>query len=305
MNVTAKKIRFLITGCNGQLGYALSKEIKKRNHEIFGSDLSAPEKVEYPFEIIDITDEECVLSIVKRIKPDVVIHCAAYTAVDDAEDKRELAYNINVKGTKNIAKACKETGSKLIYLSTDYVFNGKGDNPWEADSKEFGPESVYAKTKLEGEFEVSSALKADRFLIIRTQWVFGLNGKNFVKTMINLSKKYKQLRVVSDQIGRPTYTYDLAKLLVDMAESDKYGYYHVNNEGEYISWYEFAKAIFKEYGSDCEVIPVTTEEYGLSKAKRPLNSRLDTSKLSLNGFVPLPSWKDALKRYIKELKEND
>ncbi len=296
-------MRFLVTGSNGQLGCDVIKEIAKRHHEVFGVDLNKSEDVDYPFEVLDITNEEYVLNVIKRIKPDVVIHCAAYTAVDDAEDKCELAYSINVKGTENIAKACKKIGSKLIYLSTDYVFTGKGDKPWEADSKDFGPESVYAETKLKGEYIVSSLL--DKYFIVRIQWAFGLNGKNFVKTMIDLSKKYKQLRVVFDQIGRPTYTYDLARLLVDVAETEKYGYYHVNNEGEYISWYEFAKAIFKEYGSDCEVIPVTTEEYGLSKAKRPLNSRLDTSKLSLNGFVPLPSWNDALKRYIKELKEND
>lgn len=296
-------MRFLVTGSNGQLGYDAIKEIAKRNHEVFGVDLNKTENTDYPFEVLDITNEDDVLSVVKRIKPDVVIHCAAYTAVDDAEDKPELVYGINVKGTENIAKACKEIGSKLIYISTDYVFTGKGEKPWEADSKGFGPESVYAKTKLEGEHIVSSLL--DKYFIVRIQWAFGLNGRNFVKTMINLSKKYKQLRVVCDQVGRPTYTKDLARLLIDMAETEKYGYYHANNEGEYISWYEFAKAIFKEYGSDTEVIPVTTKEYGLSKAKRPLNSRLDTSKLSLNGFVPLPSWNDALKRYIKELKEND
>lgn len=294
-------MRFLVTGCNGQLGHDVVKEIIKRQHEVIGTDIIKSENSDYPFEVLNITNESDVLGIIKRVNPDVVIHCAAYTVVDAAEDNEELIYNINVKGTENITKACKEIGCKLIYISTDYVFNGKGETPWEADSKEFGPESVYAKTKLEGEHIVSSLLA--KYFIVRIQWAFGHGGKNFVKTMINLSKNHKQLRVVSDQIGRPTYTSDVARLLIDMAETDKYGYYHASNEGEYVSWCDFAKAIFKEYGSDCEIIPVTTEEYGLSKAKRPLNSRLDTSKLLSNGFVPLPEWNDALKRFIKELKD--
>ena len=295
-------MRFLVTGSNGQLGHDVINEITKRNHEVIGVDVSESTLVDYPFETLDITNEEDVLLTIKRIQPDVIIHCAAYTAVDDAEDNEELVYKINVKGTENVAKACKTIGSKMIYISTDYVFNGEGSTPWEADSKDFGPSSVYAKSKLEGENIVSSLL--DKYFIVRTQWVFGHNGKNFVKTMINLSQKYKQIRVVSDQIGRPTYSFDLARILIDIAETDKYGYYHANNEGEYVSWCDFAKAIFKEYGIDLEVIPVTTSEYGLSKAKRPLNSRLSTSKLVANGFIPLPSWNDALKRFIKELKDN-
>lgn len=295
-------MRFLVTGCFGQLGYDVVNEIIKRNHEVVGVDVSKSNEVDYPFEVLDITKEDDVLSLVKRVSPDVIVHTAAYTSVDLAEDEKDLVYKINVKGTENVAKAAKEAGSKLIYLSTDYVFNGKGETPWEADSKEFGPESEYAKTKLEGENIIASLL--DKYFIVRIQWAFGKNGKNFVKTMINLSKKYDELRVVSDQIGRPTYTYDLARLLMDMAETEEYGYYHANNEGEYLSWSEFAKAIFKEYGSETKVIPVTTEEYGLSKAVRPFNSRLDTSKLKEKGFTPLPNWEDALRRYIKELKEN-
>ena len=241
--------------------------------------------------------------VMEAQKPDVVIHCAAWTAVDlaEEEDKQKLVYAVNVTGTKNIANACKKTGSKMIYLSTDYVFNGQGDKPWEADCKDYAPLSVYGKTKLEGELFVSSIL--ERYFIVRIAWVFGLNGKNFIKTMLNVGKKYVTVRVVCDQIGTPTYTLDLSVLLIDMALTEKYGYYHATNEGGYISWYDFTCEIFRQAGLDTKVIPVTTKEYGLSKAARPYNSRLDKSKLTKNGFTPLPDWKDALNRYLHEIGE--
>ena len=238
---------------------------------------------------------------IKKINPDVVIHCAAWTAVDLAEDddKVEKVRDVNAKGTENIALVCKKLDCKMIYISTDYVFNGQGETPWDPDCKDYKPLNVYGQTKLEGELAVSSNL--DKYFIVRIAWVFGVNGKNFIKTMLNVGKKYPQVKVVNDQIGTPTYTYDLARLLVDMAESDKYGYYHATNEGGYISWYDFTVEIFKQAGYTTEVLPVTTEEYGLSKAARPFNSRLDKSKLVENGFKPLPTWQDALARYLKEM----
>ena len=251
---------------------------------------------------LDITDKEAVDKTIQEIHPDVVVHCAAWTAVDAAEDedKQAKVRAINAGGTQNIASACKEVNAKMVYISTDYVFDGQGTEPWQPDCKDYKPLNVYGQTKLEGELAVSQTL--DRYFIVRIAWVFGKNGNNFIKTMLNVGKKYDTLKVVNDQIGTPTYTYDLARLLVDMIETDKYGYYHATNEGGYISWYDFACEIFNQAGYTNTVIPVTTEEYGLSKAARPFNSRLDKSKLAENGFKPLPTWQDALARYLKEIE---
>jgi dTDP-4-dehydrorhamnose reductase len=236
------------------------------------------------------------------VKPDVVVHCAAWTAVDAAEDEENIpkVRAINVDGTQNIANVCKKLDCKMIYISTDYVFNGQGTEPWQPDCKDYEPQNVYGQTKLDGELAVSNTL--DKYFIVRIAWVFGKNGKNFIKTMLNVGKKYEEVRVVSDQIGTPTYTFDLARLLVDMAESEKYGYYHATNEGGFISWYDFTCDIFKQASYTTKVTPVTTAEYGLSKAARPFNSRLDKSKLTENGFTPLPAWQDALSRYLKEIE---
>lgn len=247
---------------------------------------------------MDITDALAVEEELTRVQPEAVIHCAAWTAVDlaEEEDQREKVHRINADGTRNIAKVCKKLDCKMIYISTDYVFDGQGEKPWQPDCKDFRPLNVYGQTKLEGELAVSELL--EQFFIVRIAWVFGINGSNFIKTMLNVGKKYDTVRVVCDQIGTPTYTFDLARLLVDMVESEKYGYYHVTNEGGYISWYEFACEIFRQAGYDTKVVPVTTEEYGLSKAARPHNSRLDKSKLMTMGFQPLPTWQDALSRYL-------
>ena len=220
----------------------------------------------------------------------------------EEEENIEKVNAINVKGTENIVSAVKKIDCKMIYISTDYVFNGQGETPWEPDCKDYAPLSVYGKSKLEGELLVSSFL--EKYYIVRIAWVFGINGNNFIKTMLNVGKKYDTVRVVSDQIGTPTYTADLSKLLVDMAETDKYGYYHATNEGGYISWYDFTCEIFRQAGYTTNVVPVTTEEYGISKAARPFNSRLDKSKLLKQGFAPLPDWKDALSRFLKEIKQN-
>lgn len=301
-------MKVFVTGVNGQLGHDVMNELYKRGYEATGSDIAdtyvgindfSPVTT-MPYIKLDITDTEEVNRVISRLKPDVVIHCAAWTAVDMAEDddKIELVRNVNAHGTENIAKACKNIDAKMIYISTDYVFDGQGTKPWSPDCKDYKPLNVYGQTKLEGELAVSSIL--DKYFIVRIAWVFGLNGKNFIKTMINVGKSHDEVRVVNDQIGTPTYTLDLSRLLVDMIETEKYGYYHVTNEGGYISWYDFTKEIYKQYGLDTKVIPVTTEEYGLSKAKRPFNSRLDKSKLIENGFTPLPTWQDALKRYLEE-----
>ena len=284
-----------VTGVGGQLGYDVINELKRRGHEAFGSDITESADIQ-----LDITDKTAVERVLTEIKPDVVIHCAAWTAVDAAEDEenKEKVYAVNVTGTRNIAKVCKQLDCKMIYISTDYVFNGQGTEPWQADCKDFAPLNFYGQTKLEGELAVAELL--DKFFIVRIAWVFGLNGKNFIKTMINVGKKYDTVRVVNDQIGTPTYTYDLARLLIDMVETDKYGYYHATNEGGYISWYDFCCEFYKQYGLTTNVIPVTTEEYGLSKAARPFNSRLDKSKLKEMGFKPLPTWQDAVKRYLEE-----
>lgn len=252
---------------------------------------------------MDITDEKAVDEIITRVNPDVIVHCAAWTAVDMAEDddKVEKVRAVNAGGTRNIAKAAKKLDCKMVYISTDYVFDGQGEKPWEPDCKDYKPLNVYGQTKLEGELAVSELL--DKYFIVRIAWVFGVNGKNFIKTMINVGKTHDTVRVVNDQIGTPTYTLDLSVLLVDMIETDKYGYYHATNEGGYISWYDFTLEIYKQAGLDTKVIPVTTKEYGLSKAARPFNSRLDKSKLVKNGFTPLPTWQDATRRYVELLKK--
>ncbi len=286
-------MKVLVTGANGQLGSDVVNELRKRNHEVVSTDISGD--MDY---LLDIT-KDSIIEEVKKINPDAIIHCAAWTAVDAAEDEenKEKVYNINVVGTRNLVKAAKDLDCKFLYLSTDYVFNGKGDKPWKPDDKNYEPLNYYGETKLKGELEVN---KLNKYFIVRIAWVFGLNGKNFIQTMINVGKTHNEVRVVNDQIGTPTYTYDLSRLLVDMIESDKYGYYHATNEGGYISWYDFCVEIYKQANMNTKVIPVTTAEYGLSKAKRPFNSRLDKSKLSDNGFVRLPDYKDALSRFLKE-----
>ena len=283
-------------------------EIASRGFEGVGSDIApiysgvadGTAVTSMPYVQLDITDSEAVASVLAEVKPDVVVHCAAWTAVDAAEDEenKEKVFSINAKGTENIAKVCKELDCKMIYISTDYVFDGQGDRPWEPDDKNYAPLNVYGESKLQGELAVSSIL--EKYFIVRIAWVFGLNGKNFIKTMINVGKTHDEVRVVNDQIGTPTYTYDLSRLLVDMAETDKYGYYHATNEGGYISWYDFCVEFYKQYGLETKVTPVTTAEYGLSKAARPFNSRLDKSKLTEAGFTPLPTWQDAVSRYLKE-----
>ena len=299
-------MKVFVTGVCGQLGHDVMNELAKRGHEGIGSDIAPAYSgvmddtyvTTAPYIQLDITDEAAVAHVLAEVTPDAVIHCAAWTAVDLAEDedKQEKVYAINALGTRYIAEACKELVCKMIYISTDYVFNGQGETPWQPDCKDYAPLSVYGKTKLEGELAVSRLL--ERYFIVRIAWVFGLNGKNFIKTMLGLGQKYDSLRVVCDQIGTPTYTLDLARLLVDMIETEKYGYYHATNEGGYISWADFAKEIFRQAGMTTQVIPVTTAEYGLSKATRPFNSRLDKRKLVEMGFEPLPDWRDALKRYL-------
>ncbi len=285
-------MRVLVTGVKGQLGYDVVNKLTKRGHEAIGVDIDE----------MDITDKQKVENVIYKVNPDAVIHCAAWTAVDLAEDddKINLVRAVNADGTRNIAKVCKKLNCKMMYISTDYVFNGQGTEPWQPDCKDYAPLNVYGQTKLEGELAVAETL--EKYFIVRIAWVFGVNGNNFIKTMLNVGKKYDELTVVNDQIGTPTYTFDLARLLVDMIETEKYGYYHATNEGGYISWYDFACEIFKQAGYSIKVKPVTTEEYGLSKAKRPFNSRLDKSKLAENGFDLLPTWQDALSRYLKEIK---
>lgn len=303
-------MKVFVTGVAGQLGHDVMNELASRGYEGIGTDL-APEYngvqdgsyvTTAQYVSLDITDKEAVDKTIQEIHPDVVVHCAAWTAVDAAEDedKQAKVRAINAGGTQNIASACKEVNAKMVYISTDYIFDGQGTEPWQPDCKDYKPLNVYGQTKLEGELAVSQTL--DKYFIVRIAWVFGKNGNNFIKTMLNVGKKYDTLKVVNDQIGTPTYTYDLARLLVDMIETDKYGYYHATNEGGYISWYDFACEIFKQAGYTNTVIPVTTEEYGLSKAARPFNSRLDKSKLVENGFKPLPTWQDALARYLKEIE---
>lgn len=304
-------MKVLVTGVSGQLGHDVMNELAKRGYTGVGSDI-APEYsgvddntavVNMEYVQMDITDEKAVDEIITRVNPDVIVHCAAWTAVDMAEDddKVEKVRAVNAGGTRNIAKAAKKLDCKMVYISTDYVFDGQGEKPWEPDCRDYKPLNVYGQTKLEGELAVSEIL--DKYFIVRIAWVFGVNGKNFIKTMINVGKTHDTVRVVNDQIGTPTYTLDLSVLLVDMIETDKYGYYHATNEGGYISWYDFTLEIYKQAGLDTKVIPVTTKEYGLSKAARPFNSRLDKSKLVKNGFTPLPTWQDATRRYVELLKK--
>ena len=303
-------MKVFVTGVGGQLGHDVMNELHKRGYEGVGSDI-APQYsgiadgspvTAMPYVPMDITNQAMVEQVLMDIKPDVVVHCAAWTAVDLAEDedKQEKVRAINAQGTQNIASVCKTLGCKMVYISTDYVFNGQGQTPWEPDCKDYAPLNVYGQTKLEGELAVANTL--EKFFIVRIAWVFGLNGNNFIKTMLNVGKKYETLRVVNDQIGTPTYTLDLSRLLVDMIETEKYGYYHATNEGGYISWYDFACEIFRQAGYTNTVLPVTTAEYGLSKAARPFNSRLDKHKLVEAGFQPLPTWQDALARYLKEIQ---
>lgn len=292
-------MRVFVTGVAGQLGYDCVNEFKRRGHEVIGSDIKAGDGCL----AIDITDAAAVERVLKEVRPEAVVHCAAWTAVDMAEEEhnQNLVYKINVDGTANIAKVCRVLDAKMLYISTDYVFDGQGEKPWEPDCKAYAPLNYYGATKLAGEQAVASTLT--KYYIIRTAWAFGINGNNFIKTVLKLGKSSKTLRVVNDQVGTPTYTYDLARLLSDMLASDKYGYYHATNEGGYISWYDFACAIFKQAGLTTEVLPVTTAEYGFSKAARPLNSRLDKRKLAEQGFATLPDWQDALRRYLEEIKD--
>jgi dTDP-4-dehydrorhamnose reductase len=296
-------MKVFVTGVNGQLGYDVTNELVKRGYEVTASDIQSEcsgKEGTVSYVQLDITDREAVFEVIERIKPDAVVHCAAWTAVDAAEDEenRGIVQAVNVNGTDNIAIAAKSVDAKMLYISTDYVFNGKGERPWEPDDKCFEPLNVYGQSKLDGETVVSKTL--EKFFIVRIAWVFGLNGNNFIKTMINVGKTHDTVRVVNDQIGTPTYTFDLARLLIDMVETEKYGYYHATNEGGYISWYDFCCEFYNQYGLKTKVIPVSAEEYGLSKAARPENSRLDKSKLVKMGFEPLPKWQDAVKRYLKE-----
>ena len=285
-------MRVLVTGVKGQLGYDVMKELAKRGYEGVGVDV----------EEMDITDPVAVDKVIKESNVDKVVHCAAWTAVDLAEEKEDICRKVNANGTENIAKVCKELDLPMIYFSTDYVFDGQGTRPWEPDDPVVKPLNVYGQTKYEGEQAVEKYL--DKYYIVRIAWVFGVNGKNFIKTMLNLGKTRDTLTVVSDQIGTPTYTYDLAKLVVDMCEKEEYGKYHVTNEGGYISWADFAKEIFAQAGMNVNVIPVTTAEYG-AKAVRPYNSRLEKSKLTEHGFDRLPTWQDALTRYLDVLKAQE
>ena len=311
-------MKVFVTGVAGQLGHDVMNELAKRGYEGIGSDIAKSYNgiqdgtpvVSMPYVQMDITDKASVEKVLTEVNADAVIHCAAWTAVDLAEDedKKDKVHAVNAEGTKNIAEVCKKLDSKMVYTSTDYVFNGQGEEPWQPDCKDYQPLNVYGQSKLDGELAVSETL--DKYFIVRIAWVVGKNCNNFIKTLLKVGKNHDKLRVVNDQIGTPTYTFDLARLLVDMIETDKYGYYHATNEGGYISWYDFTKEIFRqaveqghtEYGEDrITVDPVTTAEYGVSKAARPFNSRLDKKKLVENGFTPLPTWQDALGRYLKEL----
>ena len=291
-----------VTGVAGQLGHDVMNELHKRGHTCTGSDIALNCDAFAAYIPLDITDEAAVNRVLREVKPDAVIHCAAWTAVDLAEDedKQPKVRAINALGTSYIASACRELDCKMVYISTDYVFDGRGETPWHPDCKDYKPLSFYGQTKLDGELAVASTVA--KHFIVRTAWVFGRNGKNFIRTMLSLGKKYDTLRVVNDQIGTPTYTMDLARLLVDMVQTEHYGYYHATNSGGYISWYDFACEIFRRAGYTTKVTPVTTAEYGLSKAARPFNSRLDSNKLMQMGFAPLPTWQDALERYLKEIE---
>lgn len=294
-------MKVLVTGTSGQLGFDVMNELKKRGHEGIGADRHDSENADFEHIILDITNRDQVLKAVSDIKPDAIVHCAAWTNVDGAEEPENLAAvrAVNVDGTKNLADAAKSVDAKMVYISTDYVFSGEGETPWQPDQKDYAPLNVYGQSKLDGELAVANTL--DKYFIVRIAWVFGQNGKNFIKTMLKVAETHDEVRVVNDQIGTPTYTIDLARLLVDMIETEKYGYYHATNEGGYISWADFTKEIYAQAGVNTKVIPVTTAEYGLSKAKRPYNSRLDKSKLKESGFEPLPTWQDAVKRFLAKL----
>lgn len=281
-------MRVLVTGAKGQLGTDLMNELAKRGIEGIGVDV----------EEMDITDRDACMRVISEVKADAVIHCAAYTAVDAAEDHVDLCRRINGEGTRNVALACRETGAKLMYISTDYVFDGTGTRPWEPDDERH-PLNVYGQTKYEGELAVEEL--TEKFFIVRIAWVFGVAGKNFIKTMLRLGEERGAVSVVDDQVGSPTYTYDLARLLVDMIQTDRYGRYHATNEG-LCSWYEFAKEIFRQAGMDqVQVTPVTSDQFP-AKATRPSNSRMSKEKLQENGFTPLPTWQDALGRFLKEIR---
>lgn len=298
-------MKVLVTGTSGQLGLDVMKELLRRGYEGVGADRSETE-AEFKHVVLDITDAKRVMEVVKRINPDVIVHCAAWTNVDGAEEPENTAKvrAVNVEGTRNMAEAAKMVDAKMVYISTDYVFDGTGEQPWEPDDKNYAPINVYGRSKLDGELEVSRIL--DKFFIVRIAWVFGRNGKNFIKTMIEVGKKRDVVKVVDDQIGTPTYTVDLARLLVDMIETDKYGYYHATNEGGFISWADFAEEIYKDAGMKTKVERVSTEEYekiaGKTVAKRPFNSRLSKAKLVENGFEPLPEWQDATRRFIETIE---
>lgn len=304
-------MKIFVTGVGGQLGHDIVNELDKRGIEAVGSDIAScysgiadgTAVTKAPYEQLDITDANAVEQVLARVQPDAVIHCAAWTAVDAAEEEENIpkVRAINAVGTQNIATVCRKLDCKMVYISTDYVFDGQGETPWEPDCRDYKPLNVYGQTKLEGELAVSQTL--EKYFIVRIAWVFGKNGKNFIKTMLSVGQKYDTVRVVCDQVGTPTYTLDLSRLLVDMVQTDKYGYYHATNEGGYISWYDFTCEIFRQAGYTTKVVPVTTAEYGLSKAARPFNSRLDKKKLTQQGFVPLPTWQDALARYLREIEK--
>ncbi|MGN0433640.1 MAG: dTDP-4-dehydrorhamnose reductase [Bilifractor sp.] len=304
-------MKVFVTGVAGQLGHDVMNELAARGLEGVGTDLAPSYSgindgsavTRMPYVSLNITDEDAVDRVISEVKPDVIVHCAAWTAVDAAEDEenRTKVMAINVDGTRNIARAARKADAKMVYISTDYVFDGQGTEPWKPDCRDYAPLNVYGKSKLGGELAVSEIL--EKYFIVRIAWVFGLNGKNFIRTMLNVGRTHPEVRVVDDQIGTPTYTLDLARLLVDMIETEKYGYYHATNEGGFISWYDFTKEIYRQAGMQTRVTPVTTAEYGLSKAARPFNSRLDKSKLVENGFRPLPDWKDALHRFLVEIGE--
>lgn len=301
-------MKVFVTGVGGQLGHDVVNSLSSRGHDPVGSDIQSVYSgvqdgsavVTAPYVQLDITDGGAVERVITELKPDVIIHCAAWTNVDGAEapENQEKVHQINAIGTENIARAAKAVDAKMVYISTDYVFDGQGERPWEPDDRCYAPLNVYGQSKLDGELAVANIL--GKYFIVRIAWVFGLNGKNFIKTMINVGKTHDTVRVVNDQIGTPTYTMDLARLLVDMVETEKYGYYHATNEGGYISWYDFCVEFYKQYGLETKVIPVTTAEYGLSVATRPFNSRLEKKKLVEAGFKPLPTWQDAVSRYLKE-----
>lgn len=299
-------MKVLVTGVCGQLGYDVILEVAARGLEAVGTDL-LPDAAVFPDAVpylqLDITDAEAVTETIVELYPDAVIHCAAWTAVDAAEEPEnwEKVFAVNAEGTRNIAAACRAVGCKMLYISTDYVFDGQGSEPWQPDCKAYSPLNIYGHSKLVGELAVKELL--NQYFIVRIAWVFGKNGKNFVKTMLRLGKTYDEVRVVTDQIGTPTYTLDLARLLVDMIQTELFGTYHVTNEGGFISWNDFAVEIYRQAGLTTRVLPVSTEEYGLSKAKRPFNSRMSKDKLTERGFMRLPDWKDALHRYLLEIEE--